>query len=510
MTDVAVPSSAAARSKSPMKLLMPLLIVLVVIGGGAGVYALATSGGGPKTDLDAGLVDTAKMVEFGVSVRKDGELAAVDSVELVSRVEGQTTIVEIVPEGSFVKKGDVLIRMDTSEINGELEEATLRLRQAEAELVNAREQLAIQESKNQETKETADVELKLSRLDLSMFEDGTYPQDVENKQTAKVMAEITLKNKEEDFALTRSLFSKGFVTAAEVKKRQLELSEARNNLAKAATELDVLKTYTYAHDLAEKQNKLKQAENKLDRTDRENKSNLALKEAEVQSKERVMSIHQRRLAHVEEQLAATTMVAPTDGLFVYNNDRRGNDQPIQQGTSVRERQTIASLPDTSRMKAVVKVNESQVGKLEEGLRATVQIVGELEPIGAEVTYISVLADSGNRWWNPDLKEYKVDLVLDRTPKGAKPGVGVMAEIFIDPPAPTLAVPLASVYTRGDQRYVFAPSAQGVKALPVSVGRTNSTHAEILDGITDGQRVVLLQPGQGRELLDQAENARKVS
>ena len=36
------------------------------------------------------------------------------------------------------------------------------------------------------------------------------------------MAKITVKNKEDDLAQTRSLFSKGFVTSAEVKTSELD------------------------------------------------------------------------------------------------------------------------------------------------------------------------------------------------------------------------------------------------------------------------------------------------
>ena len=47
----------------------------------------------------------------------------------------------------------------------------------------------------------------------------------------------------------------------------------------------------------------------------------------------------------------------------------------------------------------------------------------------------MLSDSSQRRWNPDLKEYPVDLTLSETPKGLKPGMGIQAEIsWITPTA----------------------------------------------------------------------------
>src|SRR5689334_12597545 len=48
-------------------------------------------------------------IDFDVKVAKDGELAAVNNIDILNLVEGQTTIVQIVKEGAFVKKGDVLV-----------------------------------------------------------------------------------------------------------------------------------------------------------------------------------------------------------------------------------------------------------------------------------------------------------------------------------------------------------------------------------------------------------------
>ena len=79
------------------------------------------------------------------------------------------------------------------------------------------------------------------------------------------MAEIMVKNKEEDLAITRNLFGEGFVTAVDVKKGELDLLTVKNDLKKAETDLKVLLEYTNAKDLATKKSAVAQAEQKLER-----------------------------------------------------------------------------------------------------------------------------------------------------------------------------------------------------------------------------------------------------
>ena len=63
---------------------------------------------------------------------------------------------------------------------------------------------------------------------------------------------------------------------------------------------------------------------------------------------------------------------------------------------MRNQQVLCRLPDTSSMKAVVRVQEGQVSKLRvddnNPMRAMVNVVGFKKPIGASVSKIAVLAD----------------------------------------------------------------------------------------------------------------------
>jgi multidrug efflux pump subunit AcrA (membrane-fusion protein) len=156
------------------------------------------------------------------------------------------------------------------------------------------------------------------------------------------------------------------------------------------------------------------------------------------------------------------------------------------------------------MKAVVRIPEHQAVKLRvdpaQPMRATVKVVGRQGDLPATVTKLSMLSDTMQRWWNPDLKEFPVELTLDTTPLGLKPGSSCAVQILVDSLPDVLTVPVGALYTWKDRHFVWVRGDRGIRQTEVKIGQSNETHVQIVDGLTAGQEVVVLQNGQGAQLL----------
>ena len=435
------PRGAETRPASRRWIVWPAAAV-VAVASIALFWGAGHVSGGTDDAAEFGKFYTVTPIDLDIKVRKDGELQAVNNTDVLCQVEGRSTIVYLVKEGESVKKGELLIELDSSTLRQNLEAAALELKQAESDLKNSKEMLAIQENQNQADLEAAQVALDLAELALKQYEQGTYPQDLADAQTLVKMTEITVRNREEDLEQTRSLFAKGFVTAADVKTAELAVTTVHNDLQKAKTALMVLTTFKHQTETATARSAVSQAEQKRARVKRMNASLLAKSQADVDTKQTALATKAKNLQKLEQQLQNCKIFAPADGMVVYGRD--DDEFRMIEGAQVRERQRLIRLPDTSQMKALVKINESQVPRLRMGQRALVRIVGTPDPIGATITKISPMADGGSRWWNPDLREYPVELVLDRSPQDAKPGLSAQVEIFIEQMHDTLAVPLASI------------------------------------------------------------------
>ena len=501
MSLVALPVEVPSRRWPVTAAVSAVALILAVV-----AWMMLRPGPGPAGGLPADATwFRVAPIDLDIKVVKEGELQAINNIEIISQVEGQTTIQEIVNEGAFVRKGDVLVVLDSASIRQKIEDTTLDLQKAEADVINSRELKDIQASKNAADLEAAQVSLMLAQLEYQKYTEGTHPQQLSDARTDLRMAEIALKNKQEEYDQSRRLLERGFVNASNVKDAELEVTKATNAVNKASNALNVLTQYSYPSTLAEKKNAVSQAEQRLARVKRENASSLLQRQADVQAKEQSLAVLKRRMERLQEQLAACTITAPADGMVVYasSSDFRSSQNAIQQGAQVRERQTLLRLPDTGTMKVVMRVQEAQVTRLKPGQRAQLEVVGLPDRLNARLSKISVLADSSSRWWNPDLREYPVELVLDHTPPALKPGMGVRAEVFIERLRGALAVPLASIYAAGDDAYIFVRQANRALPRKIEVGQMNPTHAQILSGVQLGEDVLVLQAGQGRELLQAA-------
>ena len=460
-------------------------------------------------DKFTGTFQPAVVMDLDVRLTKDGELHAINYVDVINKVEGVNTVQELVREGTYVRKGDKLVVLDSSNIQKAFDASLLELQEGEATLATAKESKDIQEATNKAVLQAAELDLEVAKIELREYVEGVFPQKEAEARTKLDMAVIMVKNKEEDLATTRNLFARGFVTAADLKKAELDVLTVKNDHKKAETDLMVLIEFTNAKELATRKSAVAQAEQKLERTKKENaallsKSNYVLKNAEQQ-----LNLRKQLHARLEEQLQNCVIKAPADGLVVYTSSGDRDREPLKEGGNVRNQQSLIKLPDTSQMKAVIRVPEGLVPQLRvdenNPMRATVNVVGFRKPIGASLSKISVLADSGQRYWNPDLKEFPVELVLDETPPNSKPGLTAKVEVLIDRRRQVVAVPMTSLYYQGNQSFVFVrePGREYPKPAEVRLGAISETHAEVVAGLSTGQEVLLLQPGQGRVLLERA-------
>jgi HlyD family secretion protein len=501
MSTIAFPTSAPTRIQS--KRWVMWVVASLVTSLALATYWLSTRSVHSSALITTGKFYTLSPVDLDVKVKKDGELQAVNNIEIVCLVEGLNTLTQIVKEGSFVKKGDVLVTIDSSVIRQKIDDTEIDLQKAKSDVETSQQMLEIQKSQNAANLEAAQVNLELSQIALRQYKEGLFPQQLADAQTAVQMAELSLKSKEDDLRNTLALLARGFVTEADRKQADLSVTTCRNDLSKAQTTLKVLSDYSHQMDEKGKESYVEQCKQSLARTQKENLINLQQRKVDLETKQAALLIVQRKYEHLKEQLDDCTIKAPADGLVVYAQNERSSQQPIEEGTQVRERQQLLRLPDTSAMKAIVRINESQVTQLRPGQRALVWITGVPEPVGATVEKISPVVDSSQRWWNPDLREYPVELTLDNTPANLKPGISARGEIYVDRLEHVLAVPLAALYSEKSTSYVFARNGEEIKPIPVKLGAINEVQAQILDGISPGDQVLLLEAGQGRELLEKA-------
>ncbi len=499
----------AGRSRSGRALVW----VAVTCAGAAGVGGLVWVGGAfgnGRGEQGAMTADHAvvKKTGFDIVTIASGELEARNQIEIRSRLESRSQILELVPEGVRVQAGDVLVRLNADEIQTRLDEERSRVESARADLVAAENVYLIQLTDNESKLRRAKLAVELAKLALEQWESGDQVQKRKDLDLAVEKAERDLERLKDKYQRSEDLFTQGFLSKNERDTDRIALLEAEAAVSRARLLRETYVSYTRETDEKTRRSNVEDAEAEVKRVELNNAKELAVKDADRRNKAEQLSIRETKFAKLKEQFEFATMRAPADGLVVYaTSTERGRgwseSGALQIGREVQPNQPLIYLPDTSEMVATVKVHESLAGRVRPGQSAVVRVdaVGGRTYAG-KVESIGVLAESGG-WRDPNLREYtvKVGIDADNTGDQLKPSMRCEAQITLGRVEDALAVPLQAVFNDGPVRFVYTPRQGKYARVPVRLGRRSESLAEIRTGLKDGDVVLLREPASGDVLAE---------
>ena len=186
-------------------------------------------------------------------------------------------------------------------------------------------------------------------------------------------------------------------------------------------------------------------------------------------------------------ISSTLIRSTIDGLIL--------DVPVKVGNSVimantmNEGTTIASVADMSDLIFRGNIDETEVGRVHEGMPVKITI-GALQDLtfDALLEYIAPKATEEN---GANQFEIKAALTAPDTVT-IRSGYSANAEIVLDHATGTLAIPEGAVEFSGDSTFVYVLTdsvpAQQFERRPVRVGMSDGIHIAILDGLTAQDRV----------------------
>lgn len=497
----------AARKRKTMRRTVTAVATLCILAG-VGVGAsqlLGSTANAVERTLDS---YTVAPTAFNVATTSSGELEAKNQIEVRSELEIRSTIVEIIDEGKVVKKGDLLARLDSDQIQTQITDVSLRVDTSVADLDKATTACKIQEKENASKISQARLKVTLAELALLQWEQGDKVQKLRDHEQAITKAteeEVRLREKYEKCV---ALEKKGYVSTDQMKRDKLEFDDGVRALQKAQLAKEIFEKYEVPSDQASKQSAVDQAKEELERVEEQTKIELKGKEAERVTAERKLATNREQLTKLQRQLERCTILAPADGLVVYatsmERSRRGWDDsgPLAIGREVHPNMSLFILPDTSEMVASVRVHETLASRIRDGQTATVKVDavgGRVFP--ASVLSIGILAEASG-WRDPNLREYTVKLALQAVEGVAlKPSMRCEAEIIMGNVQDALAVPIQAVHNDGMLRYVMVESdgASKYTRRPVRLGRVSETMGEVVAGLQAGERVLLRKATPGETL-----------
>jgi HlyD family secretion protein len=477
--------------------------VLVVVGIGAIKMARFGNSGGTSLGYATFVV---KQGPLRISVTESGTIKAREQVILKSEVEGRTSILSLIPEGTQVKQGDLLVDLDSSQLLDSKIDQEIIVQKGEAAYVTASENLAVVTNQAQSDIDVAKLTLEFAELDLNKYVEGDYPNLLREAQGQIKLAEEELKRAEDKLTWSKKLFAEKYVSQTELQADELATSKAQLDLELAQNNLSLLEKYTYSRTLSQLNSDVKQAEMALERTERKARADVLQAEADLKAKESEFSRQKDKLNKIAEQIKKTKIYAPADGLVIYaTSARRGGwrsrSEPLDVGQDVLERQELIYLPTASSAKAEVDIHEARLKKVRLGLPAIITVDAlPGKTFFGEVAHIAPLPDAQSMWMNPDLKVYNSEIYLDSNDSTLRTGMSCKAEIIVEQYAEAIYVPVQAVLRVGGVPTVYVSAGETLEARQVEIGLDNDRMVRVMDGLEPGEGAVLAEIWRRAERL----------
>ena len=476
-----------------------LLGVLIVLGAAGGVLAWQGKIFSHKEESANLIFEAVKEGPLEITITERGNLESAENSTLVCMVEGEAGvgILEIVEEGKLVKKDDILVKLDSSNLNNTKQSQEITVEQAAATLKTAETNLEIQEKQNESDIAAAKQKLDLAVLDLEKYEKGDYEQEKNTIDGEIKLATEELTRALDKYAFTQRLVKKGYAKQSEVEADRVAKEKAKISQAVAEEKLRVLEDYTKKRQMAELTSNSKEFERELARVKLKAEASLAKYRADLSAARLTYKVEQDKAQKIVGQIEACTIKAPRDGLVVYVNTRqggfRGGTEPlIYEGAKVKERQPIINLPDVTNMRVNARIHESKISMVREGLQATIHLDAKAgTKFRGEVAYVSLVSSSGN-WPNVNLKEYVTYIKLtDDVEKVSelKPGLTAEVEILIDRLSKVLYAPVQSFVERGGKYFVWLDVDHKLTRREVKIGKSNEQMMQIVEGLSINDKLV---------------------
>jgi HlyD family secretion protein len=211
-----------------------------------------------------------------------------------------------------------------------------------------------------------------------------------------------------------------------------------------------------------------------------------LKQAQAQVQSAQASLDQ-----LNEQLSYTTLVSPMDGVVLSRDVEIGDavSSILVLGSTAT---LVMTLGDTTQVYVQGKVDEADIGAVYLGQPARIRVESfPNKTFNGKVTKIAPLGVEKD-----NVTTFEVRVSIDNPTGELKANMTANAEVLITEHKNALTVPeQALVYDNQKNASVFVPDPKekdGQRKIPVKAGISNGSKTEILDGLKEGDTVVLQQ------------------
>lgn len=439
---------------------------------------------------------------FKIDVEAEGVFVAEETAEVALRPEvwAAFKVVEAVPHGKRVRKGDVLVKFDDKDIEKALAEKSLELRTGELALMAAEEDFPRLEKSIALNYDEAKRQYDQAQDEKKRFDDTMRDMSERMAKYYLQSSEQQFHNANEEYEQLKKMYDADELTEETeeivLKRQKFEVEAAKFFLEYAK----INHQYTTEISIPQREESLKTAVETtkiaFDRASMAKSLGVNQQRYELEkmreARAKAVDSHAKLLA----DRALMTLKAPADGIVYYG--RAVNGRWIEVSAQESKLIPFGTVTPNSVVMTVVKdrpmyvetaVGEKELPTVKAKQQAVVSPVADTEiELKAEVAKVADVPGAGNKF------QVRVDLKSNDEPDWLMPGMTCKTKITVYDVKDALVIPAELLQTDKDdpkQKYVML-QVEGEKEpvrRNVKVGKTKEKEAEIVKGLEAGDLIV---------------------
>jgi HlyD family secretion protein len=453
---------------------------------------LASCGGSSEIDVPTAI---ATVRDFEVVVETIGTLDAGRSTIVSSTIGGERgKIIWLIREGSKVDVGDQLIIIDPTPFKKEIDNRKAKCAEAGALVATLEQAMGWERIQTERQVASAKFDLHVSELDLLKLEKGDGPLELARLESA--MHEAQGEHNQFTVYLNdlEKLMDEGIISKSEVQQGVRKVEETEKSLLTILRQYETYRDFVFPSLLGKARARVAKTTLELEQTKNSVLFQIGKAEALLVQAKQLVEETEVFLAIAEDELKATTIIAPIPGMIVYREEyRNGERRKPRVGDTVWQNQPLLYLPDISTMVVHTYIREVDVHRVQVGTPTITRLDAFPEiRIAGKVSSIGVLAENRNRK-NDASKVFQISISLEYNADSLRPGMTARTAIKASLVENALCVPVPAVFIEEEIAYCYKKHGGVFERVPVSIGSQNENLVEILSGLSDGDHVSLMTP-----------------
>ena len=291
-------------------------------------------------------------------------------------------------------------------------------------------------------------------------------------------------------------------------KSEIEDLEADLELARISQEISKINSETaiYEPEVTKQEIKLKleSATIALNRAKEQIENKMVIHKEDLLQK--LLTIRQltTTLNDANTSMNSLFVVSPEKGITI-KEENWSTAQKWAVGDQPYSGSKIIELPDLSKMRAEVNINEVDIAKVLPGQRV------EIRPDAySDSSYTgrveSVASLARNIDYKSKVKIFPIQISISGQSKTLLPGLTVSCRIIVNEIPNVLYIPLESLFKEQGTEYVYLKSGSGFKRRDIKTGAINSDFAIVTGGLDENDKIALSDPFLNKlEVTEKSEN-----